>query len=206
MEYFTYLVSHEIAVCVTIGKKRLWQLPFHNEFSHRSAELLFCLFLRQYEEGIDYMSYKRFYMSWAFVELCQISLNARLCPVWTALLNRIVWYQSTVSKFSRLPSGKQWHIFIHSHPQFSHLFTWTKEFKRYNYSAYWESFHNTDYGHYHYSHPFLREGSWERAKNISQKHTKTTGDNVKQKKKNVHKFWPKQHNGIVKNQSFIGLL
>lgn len=34
-------------------------------------------------------------------------------------------------KFSRLPSGKQWHICSHSHPHFIHLFTCTKEFKRY---------------------------------------------------------------------------
>lgn len=34
-------------------------------------------------------------------------------------------------KFSRLPSGKQWHICSHSHPHFIHFFTCTKEFKRY---------------------------------------------------------------------------
>lgn len=29
--------------------------------------------------------------------------------------------------FNRLPSGKQWHLFNHSHPHLNHLFTCTKE-------------------------------------------------------------------------------
>lgn len=130
------------------------------------------------------MSYERLYMSWAFVELCQISPNARPCrPVWTAPPKQDCLV-SIYCKFSRLPSGKQWHIFSHSHPHFNHLSLALKNLRD-TISAYRESFHNTAYGHYHYSHPFLRRSCWERAKTISQKHTKTTGDNVEQKKKST---------------------